>query len=65
MIFKGSQAIQAGFTEDGLICLEQYSTEFGKSVSIFITLDQFKLIERYVMNWKEDISQAWNDGVEP
>ena len=65
MIFKGSKEIYAGYTDDGLIYLEQYSTEFGKTIRLFITLDQFKLLEKWVTRNECDIDNNWNGGVQP
>lgn len=63
MIIKGSQIINTYLDCDGLIVLEQYSTEFGKPVTISITPEQFNIIENWVFKNKDEIELAWNDGV--
>lgn len=64
MIFKGYQGLYVNYTDDGKIVFEQYSTEFGKPVSILVTLDQFKKIEKWVKQAEPNIQAAWNDGVD-
>lgn len=63
MVIKGSQSINIFFTTDGHIELQQYSTEFGKSVAISFNYEQFKAIEHFVFKNKDEIELAWNDGV--
>lgn len=63
MIIKGSQIINTYLDCDGFIVLEQYSTEFGKPVTISINYEQFKAIEHFVFKNKEEIELLWNDGV--
>ena len=65
MIFKGTPSTAIGITTDGSIYLEQYSTEFGKLVKVYITLDQFNNLETWVLRNKEEIEIAWNEGIEP
>jgi hypothetical protein len=63
MIIKGSQSIDASFDGNGYILLEQYSIEFGKTVTILITLEQYNNIENFVFRNKDELELLWNDGV--
>lgn len=64
MVIKGQSSISVNFDKSGFILIKQYSTEFGKPVDIFITLDQFELIGKYILNNISIIESNWNDGVE-
>jgi hypothetical protein len=63
MIIKGSQIINTYLDCDGLIVLEQYSTEFGVKVTISITPEQFNAIENWVFKNRDEIKLTWNEGV--
>ena len=61
---KGVDAVHADMTVSGKICIEQWSHEFGETVCIYLTLDQFREIEHWVDRNEVDIEEAWNSGVE-
>jgi hypothetical protein len=64
MELKGIAPVEVFTTNGGRIEIKQNSIEFGKPVSIFITLDQFSKIEHWVFKNKDEIELAWNEGVE-
>lgn len=64
MILKPSLAVNASYDDNGYICIEQYSTEFGKLVTIKLTKDQFDLIENFVFKNKDEIELSWNEGID-
>lgn len=51
-------------TKDGRICLKQDSFEYGKSVEIFITYEQFDYLQMFVQDFRSDILNILNVGVE-
>jgi hypothetical protein len=64
MQLKGSDSIYVEYTESGVIAIEQWSHETRCPVTIYITVEQFRNIEKYVREHYLDILAAWNDGVE-
>jgi len=63
MIFKSVDSIELIITTSGKICIRQDSNE-DDSDTVFITLDQFELIGKYILENISNIELAWNDGVE-
>ncbi len=64
MQLKGNRSALVTITTDGKISIEQYSSFLNKVVEIHLTLDQFELLGKYVLNNISDIEMLWNDGVE-
>jgi hypothetical protein len=64
MNFKNVEGFYLYMTEDGRIGIQQKSFEYGKSVNVFLTLDQFRLVEKWVTRNECDIDEVWNSGVE-
>jgi hypothetical protein len=64
MELKGIDSIYVDYTQSGKIAIEQWSDEHDCPVTIYITVDQFRNIEKYVNTHYLDILAAWNDGVE-
>lgn len=64
MQIKGTESIHVSFTAAGKIAIEQWSSEHGEPVCIYITLDQFKEIDRWADENYLEILEAWNGGVE-
>jgi len=63
MIFKSVDNIELIITTNGKISIRQDSNDYD-SDTVFITLDQFELIGKYILENISNIELAWNDGVE-
>ena len=64
MELKGVEAVEVFMTVRGKIGIRQDSIEFGEPVCVFVTLEQFRIIEKWVLKNEVDIYEAWNFGVE-
>lgn len=64
MKFKSAEGFTVFLNKEGKIAIEQESFEFGKTVHVYLTLDQFYAIGHWVLENKDDIELVWNDGVE-
>jgi len=64
MKLKGTQSVEVDFTAAGTIVLEQFCEDMGEFVFIYITLDQFRRIQKWVIDGEVEINSAWNDGVD-
>lgn len=64
MELKGVEAVEVFMTVGGKIGIRQDSFEFGEPVCVFVTLEQFRLIEKWVLKNEVEIDEAWNFGVE-
>jgi hypothetical protein len=63
MELKATQSLHVDYLSNGHICISQHSYELGKIVDIFLTLEQFKAIEKWVNENYLEILGAWNGGV--
>lgn len=61
---KSIEAVEFFIAESGKIGIKQDSFVHGKSVEVFITLEQFVHLQLMVNDFKEDIIAAWNEGVD-
>lgn len=64
MKFKSIEGFSVFINTEGKIAIEQESFEFGKTVCVFLTLDQFDALSNWVFVNKDEIDLVWNDGVE-
>lgn len=63
MIFKYVDNIEVTITSDGKIAISENPNEYDFNV-VYITLDQFELIGKYILENINNIELAWNNGVE-
>jgi hypothetical protein len=64
MKFKDVEGFYVYHTQSGKIAIRQNSFEFGKDVDVYLTLEQFKNLERWVTRNECEIDELWNGGVE-
>jgi len=64
LVIKGVASIHVDVTESGKICIEQYDDIIGEQVFVYLTLEQFRVIEKWVTCNYLDIANLWNDGIE-
>jgi hypothetical protein len=64
MNLKGTKSAHVEFNSEGKIVIEQWSDDLEQPVTIYLTYDQFVAIESWLFRNREDISLAWNNGVE-
>lgn len=64
LVIKGAASIHVDVTESGKICIEQWDETINEPVFVYITLEQFRAIEKWVAENYLDIAGAWNGGVE-
>jgi hypothetical protein len=64
MNLKGTKSANVDWTSEGKIVIEQWSDDFDQPVTIYLTPEQFRAIENWFFNGKEEIEFAWNNGVE-
>ena len=61
---KSIEAVEFFITKGGKIGIKQDSFVHGKSVEIYITLEQYEHLQLMVKDFKGDIIDAWNEGVD-
>lgn len=59
---KPQFAFSVQTTLNGYICISQHSDVFGQNVEVFITLDQFDLLQSYVKEQASFLEENWNNG---
>ena len=64
LVIKGVASVNVDVTDSGKICIEQYDELIGEPVFVYLTLEQFRIIEKWVTSNYLDIANAWNDGIE-
>jgi hypothetical protein len=64
MKIKGTKSVIFGYTESGTISLEQFDETIGEPVWIYLTIDQFRIIQKWLKVAEPNIQSAWNGGVE-
>lgn len=64
MLFKETKSLHIDYVANGHISISQHSIEFGKIVDVYLTIDQFRQIQKWVDKNEVEISEAWNNGVE-
>ena len=64
LVIKGVTSVNVDVIDSGKICIEQYDETIGEQVFVYLTLEQFRIIGRWVDKNYLDIANAWNDGVE-
>jgi hypothetical protein len=64
MKLKSTKSVHVDLNSQGKIVIEQWSDDFNKPVTIYLTYDQFLAIESWLFKSRESIELAWNDGVE-
>ena len=64
MNLKSTKSANVSFNNQGKIVIEQWSDDFGKPVTFYLTADQLQQIDSWAFRNKEEIEAAWNDGVE-
>lgn len=63
MELKSTKSAHVDFNSQGKIVIEQWSDDFNKPVTIYLTHDQVREIEMWAFRNKDEIAAAWNDGV--
>lgn len=61
---KGTQGVEFYITHGGLIGIKQESFEYGKKVDVYLTLEQFEHLQLMVEDFKDELNDLWNKGVE-
>jgi hypothetical protein len=64
LVIKGVASVNVDITDSGKICIEQYDETFGELVFVYLTLEQLRIIGKWVDKNYLDIANAWNDGIE-
>ena len=64
LVIKGSASIRVDMTDSGKICLEQLDDTIGEPAFVYLTLEQFRAVEKWVADNYLDIAEAWNSGVQ-
>jgi len=64
MKLKNVQGIWVFANTEGKIALIEDSPESDKAVGIFLTLEQFGQVQRWVNDNQLEIEKLWNHGVE-
>ena len=64
LVIKGVASVNVDVTDSGKICIEQYDEIIGEPIFVYLTLEQFRIIGRWVDKHYLDIANAWNDGIE-
>lgn len=64
LVIKGSASIRVDMTDSGKICLEQLDDTIGEPAFVYLTLEQFRAVEKWVADNYLDIVEAWNSGVQ-
>jgi hypothetical protein len=58
-----TQSTEVGISSDGKIYIEQYCSDLKEPIYIYLSLDQFRVIENWVFKNKDEIELKWNCGV--
>lgn len=61
---KEVQGVEYYITQEGKIAIKQDSFEYGKPVRVFITLEQFEHLVLAVSDFRDEIIEIWNEGIE-
>ena len=61
---KGTHGVEFYITHGGLIGIKQDSFEYGNNVDVFLTLEQFEHLQLMVEDFKDELNELWNKGVE-
>lgn len=64
LVIKGVASVNVDITDSGKICIEQYDETIGELVFVYLTLEQLRIIGKWVDKNYLDIANAWNDGIE-
>jgi hypothetical protein len=64
MNLKSTKSANVSFNSQGKIVIEQWSDDFGKPVTIYLTSNQFEVIDDWVFKNRDEIESAWNNGVD-
>jgi len=64
MKLKSINDAEAFVTVSGKIAIAQHSFELGKIVHVYLTLDQFRQLQKWVDENEQQVMEAWNDGVD-
>lgn len=64
MKLKETKEVTVEITSTGEIVLQQYCQFLDEMVAIYLTLDQFHSIQKWVKIAEPNIEYAWNGGVE-
>lgn len=58
-----TQSAEVGIASNGKIYIEQYCDHLKEPVYVYLSLDQFRIIENWVFKNQDEIELAWNGGV--
>lgn len=61
---KGTQGVEFYITQGGLLGIKQHSYEYGKYVDVFLTLEQYEHLQLMVEDFRDELNDLWNEGVE-
>ena len=64
MKLKGTQGVLVDYTEAGTIVLEQQCDITDEMHYVYLTLEQFRIIQDWVKLAEPNIEHAWNKGVD-
>ncbi len=64
MQLKGTDVIHVDYTSAGKIAVEQWCEDSKEPMFVYMTLDQFRTISKWIDKNYLDIVGAWNDGVD-
>ena len=63
MELKSTKSAHVSLNGQGKIVIEQWSDDLNKPVTIYLTYDQIKEIDMWAFRNKDEIEDAWNNGV--
>jgi hypothetical protein len=61
---KEVQAVEFFVTQAGKIAIKQDSFIYGKPVEVYLTLDQYEHLQLMVEDFRDELNDLWNNGVE-
>lgn len=61
---KEIQSVEFFITQEGKIAIKQTSFVYGKPVEVYLTLEQYEHLQLMVKDYRSDIKELWNEGVE-
>lgn len=64
MQLKETTSADVSITPYGTIAIQQWDNAINEPVFVYLTLEQFRGIQRWVDNNEQNIVAAWNGGVD-
>lgn len=64
MQLKATKSADVSYTSHGMIAIEQWDETYNEPVFVYLTVEQFRSIQRWVDHYESDITSVWNSGVD-